>query len=80
MIDLLDLHQEFYRRNGFILDPLLELLCPVIGEERVNDNKRNAYNADRQGREIEKYLTADSHTFNGEALRYSGNSRSRFWS
>lgn len=80
MVDLLDLHQELHRRDGFILDPLLELLCPVIGEERVNDDKSNTDNADGQGREIEKYLAADGHAFNGDAVRYSGNSRSRSWS
>lgn len=80
MIDLLDLHQELHRRNRFVLDSLLELLCPVIGEERVDNNKRNADNADGQGREIEKYLAADSHTFNEEAIRYLSNNRSRFWS
>lgn len=80
MVDLLDLHQEFYRCDGFILDSLLELLCSVIGEERVNDDKGNADNADRQGREIEKYLAADSHTFNGDTVRYLGNNRIRSWS
>lgn len=77
MVDLLDLHQEFYRRDGFILDPLLELLRSVIGEERVNNDKGNADNADGQGREIEKYLAADSHAFNGDAVRYLSNSHSR---
>lgn len=63
MVDLLDLHQEFYRGDGFILDPLLKFLCPVIGEERVNNDKRNAHNADGQGGEVEEYLAANRHTF-----------------
>ena len=61
MINLFDLHQEFYRGNGFILDALLELLGPVIGKEGINDDEGNADNADGQGREIEKDLAADSH-------------------
>jgi hypothetical protein len=61
VIDLLDLYQELHGGNGFILDALLELLGPVIGEEGVNDDEGDPYNADGQGREIEKYLAADVH-------------------
>ncbi len=80
MVDLLDLHQELHRGNGFVLDPLLEFLRSVVGEERVNDDKGNADNADGQGGEIEKYLATDSHRFNEEPVRYLSNSHIRSWS
>lgn len=67
MVDLLNLYQELHRCNGFILDPLLEFLCSVIGEEGVNEDKGDANNTDGQRREIEKYFAADGHTFNGSA-------------
>ena len=52
MIDLLDLYQELHGCDGLVLDPLLEFLCPVIGEKRVNDHKGDTNNADGQGREV----------------------------
>jgi hypothetical protein len=61
MIDLFDLYKELHGSNGFIFDALLEFLGSVIGEEGINDDEGDPYNADGQGGEIEKYLAADVH-------------------